>query len=71
MNKLTRQYTLDKLIGPDSNQFLARFPEAIEQAIDARELLIDIEPSLIANINYQTWYLKNPLFFHIYQYLED
>ena len=36
--KLERQYTLDKLIGPDSEQFLKRCPEAIPQSIKAKQL---------------------------------
>jgi len=70
MNKLVRQYTLDKLVGPDSNQYLARNPDVITAAIETRELMTIFQPSLSQNISYQTWYLSNPLFYHIYQYLE-
>jgi len=70
MNKLVRQYTLDKLVGPDSNQYLARNPDVINSAIETRELMTILQPSLSQNVGYQTWYLLNPLFYHIYQYLE-
>jgi len=35
--KLERQYTLDKLIGPNSDQFLQRCPDAIPQSIKAKQ----------------------------------
>jgi|LauGreDrversion4_2_1035121.scaffolds.fasta_scaffold158256_1 hypothetical protein len=35
--KLERQYTLDKLFGPFSEQFLSRVPAAIPAAIQARK----------------------------------
>jgi hypothetical protein len=38
---LERQYTLDKLVGPSSNQFLQRCPEAIPQSIKAKQIMND------------------------------
>lgn len=71
MNNLVYQYTLDKLIGPLSNNFLAQNPHAIEQAILVRKSFSLINPSLKNHIDYQWEYLLNPLYPHIWMYLED
>jgi hypothetical protein len=70
-NKLSRQYGVDKLAGELSNEYLAKHPNLIQDAIVTRKILCGYNEELYKNINYQWWYLDNPLFEYIYMYISE